>query len=119
MNHPPPEATAPHRPRALRRRRAARLIAEHAPETEAEGDFVEHPDGWYWAAPDGRQQFGPFETLSLARADRDRANDESVNLPAAEREAEAALGVEQAVRADGGTAPDDDEEPARGSKDRA
>ena len=22
---------------------------------------VEHPDGWYWVAPDGHQQFGPFE----------------------------------------------------------
>jgi len=29
------------------------------------------PDGYYWVAPDGKQEIGPFETLSEAMADMD------------------------------------------------
>lgn len=32
---------------------------------------VEHPDGWYWIALDGRQQFGPYETVEAVLADMD------------------------------------------------
>ena len=35
---------------------------------------VEHPDGWYWVAPDGRQQFGPFESLEGVLSDMDIAD---------------------------------------------
>ena len=35
---------------------------------------VEHPDGWYWVAPDGHQQFGPFESMEAVLADRDIAD---------------------------------------------
>jgi hypothetical protein len=27
------------------------------------------PDGYYWTAPDGKNDFGPFESLALAIAD--------------------------------------------------
>ncbi len=27
------------------------------------GEIVSRPDGYHWIAPDGRQEFGPFETL--------------------------------------------------------
>jgi hypothetical protein len=37
----------------------------------ADDGLVEHPDGWYWTAADGRQQFGPFGSADRARADRD------------------------------------------------
>lgn len=58
---------------------------------------VVHPDGWYWIAPDGVQQFGPFETAALARNDRDRLSVEGVNPQETEREAECSLGVADAV----------------------
>lgn len=93
----------------LRRRGPARSIAEHAADSGVDEGFVEHPDGWYWVAPDGRQQFGPFETCSLARADRDRVSEESVNEAEAEREAERELGVEDAVRDDVAPPRDGDE----------
>ena len=32
---------------------------------------VEHPDGWYWVAPDGHQQFGPFDSVEAVLADMD------------------------------------------------
>jgi hypothetical protein len=91
-----PRATR--RVKPLQRRGPARCIPEHAAEAQADAALVEHPDGWYWAAPDGRQQFGPFESPALARADRDRAGEESVNEAEAEREAEQELGVADAVR---------------------
>ena len=30
--------------------------------------IVLRPDGFYWQAPERKQEFGPFETLELARA---------------------------------------------------
>jgi hypothetical protein len=74
------------------------VIPEDAPASD-EG-LVEHPDGWYWVAADGRQQFGPFASLLLARADRDRASEEAVDEAETEREAEQDLGVYDAIHAD-------------------
>lgn len=85
------------RPPPRRRVGAAHAIAEHAPQAADDAGLVAHPDGWYWVAPDGLQQFGPFETASLARLDRDRPSEESVDESAAEREAEVDLGVADAV----------------------
>jgi hypothetical protein len=56
------------------------------PEDEGVGCF-EHPDGWYWTAPDGQQQFGPFDTLADARLDRERGSIEAVDEAEIEREA--------------------------------
>lgn len=99
----PPEATSgpkgpAQRVKPLRRRGAARSIQEHAPELAGAFDLLDHPDGWYWVAANGRQQFGPFETAEMARADRDRVSEESVNEAETEREAEQELGIDDAVR---------------------
>lgn len=51
--------------------------------------IVEHPDGWYWIAPDGRQQIGPFESMEAVVADMDRRDagpDTGQTLEEAERE---------------------------------
>lgn len=90
------------------------MIAEGAPEAPAGSGLIEHPDGWYWAAPDGRQQFGPFETASLARADRDRASDESVNEAETERESEQELQVDEAIREERDATPVDSDSAATG-----
>jgi hypothetical protein len=37
---------------------------------------VEHPDGWYWIAPDGHQQFGPFDSMEAVLADMDTRDGE-------------------------------------------
>ncbi|HEY8710275.1 MAG TPA: hypothetical protein VIM34_20040 [Burkholderiaceae bacterium] len=39
---------------------------------------VERPDGYYWQAPDGHQEFGPFESYELAQTDRDAVGDEAL-----------------------------------------
>ena len=59
-----------HRPKPRRRVGAAAVIEEQGPSPPGDG-LVERPDGWYWLAPDGRQQFGPFESAEAAIADRD------------------------------------------------
>ena len=38
------------------------------------------PDGYYWQAPDGHQEFGPFESLELAQADMASGDDDTEPL---------------------------------------
>lgn len=80
-----------HRPKSLRRRGAARVI-EEVPASGSEPAILGRPDGFYWATPEGRQEFGPFDTVELARADRDRFDE---HAPAAEslQEAEDEIGI--------------------------
>lgn len=73
-----------HRPKPGRRVGAAAVIPEQ-PASAGEDRLVEHPDGWYWVAPGGRQEFGPFESAEAARADRD-APDPASALAEAEDE---------------------------------
>lgn len=61
------------------------------PDTEG---LVQHPDGWYWLAPDGKDQFGPFDTAEEARADMlAAADDEGVEPGETLQEAEDELGI--------------------------
>lgn len=55
--------------------------------------IVVHPDGWYWMAPGGHQQFGPFESYELARADRDAGDEESLVPGETLQEAEDEIGI--------------------------
>jgi len=45
------------------------------------GEIVARPDGYHWIAVNGRQEFGPFETLELAQSFRD-GYDEGAPAPA-------------------------------------
>jgi hypothetical protein len=58
--------------------------------------IVHHPDGYYWTAPDGRKQFGPFTSYEDAFADMHSL-----------REAEAEIGIADWIDPDTG-------EPAEG-----
>lgn len=85
LQHPKP--ARPLRP--LRRLGAAAVIEEHRADG-AEPGVVLHPDGWYWVARDGQQQFGPFPSAEAARADRERdEQDPALDLA----EAEDAIGI--------------------------
>ncbi len=93
------------RRKVLRRRGAARVIEEGLPAGAADSDrpeFIEHPDGWYWLAPDGRQQFGPFESHDLARVDRDRYSEEAPAEGETLREAESEIGIADWIDAETG-----------------
>ncbi len=57
------------------------------------GEIVARPDGYHWIPPDGKQEFGPFETLEQAQAYRD-ASDDGAPAPAETlQEAEGELGI--------------------------
>ncbi len=97
------------RSKTLRRRPvgAAAVIDETRNSLEGVAPIVEHPDGFYWVAPGGRQQFGPFASAEQARADRDLANEEAPAPGASLREAEDEIGISDWIDPDTG-------EPAEG-----
>jgi hypothetical protein len=72
---------------------SAAAIAAHEADSDALVPIVERPDGFYWVAPDGRQQFGPFATLEEARADRDRGDEEGPQVGETLQEAESEIGL--------------------------
>jgi hypothetical protein len=94
--------TPTHRPKPLRRRGAARVIPETSAADADEAGFAERPDGWYWSAPDGQQEFGPFADRQAARADRDRYNEEAPSEGETVQEAEREIGVADWIDAETG-----------------
>lgn len=82
-------------PPPLRRRGAARVIPEASAGTPADdrSALVEHPDGWYWVAADGHQQFGPFATPSLALQDRNVDDEQALSEGETIQEAEREIGI--------------------------
>jgi hypothetical protein len=97
------------RPKPLPRRGAARVIEEAVGADSVANDpgVVERPDGWYWAAPDGQQEFGPFDDRTSARADRDRYSEEAISEGETVQEAEREIGIADWIDAETG-------EPAEG-----
>lgn len=66
------------------------------------GAVVQHPDGYYWLARDGSQQFGPFESLAQALADMNAAAEEALEPGETLEEVEQELGVADWVDPDTG-----------------
>lgn len=65
--------------------------------------LVQHPDGWYWIAPDGRQEFGPFDTAEEALADMNApVDDDAIEPGETLQEAEQELGLSDWVDPDTG-----------------
>lgn len=71
------------------------------------GEIIERPDGYYWQAPDGRAEVGPFESYETAQADRDAVGDERPDSSETLREAEGDIGINEWIDAETG-------EPAEG-----
>lgn len=74
------------------------------PESDA---VVMHPDGFYWVAPDGHQQFGPFATAADALADMIDNSDEGIEPCETLQEAERDLGIADWVDPDTGEPAED------------
>lgn len=51
------------------------------------------PDGYYWQAPDGRQEFGPFDSVELALADMEAFDEEESGPGETLQEAENEIGI--------------------------
>nr|WP_326530800.1 hypothetical protein [Rhodoferax sp.] len=66
------------------------------------GQIVHRPDGYHWQAPDGKQEFGPFESLEMALADMQSAAEECSEPGETLQEAEDELGVADWIDPDTG-----------------
>lgn len=88
----------PRAARPLKGRGAERAIPETPPSERDDADgLLNLPDGWYWEAPDGHQQFGPFDSAELARADRARGSVESADDESAVRDMERVAGIAESA----------------------
>ncbi len=72
---------------------AERELASAQEEDTNPGEIVYRPDGYHWVAPDGRQEFGPFETREEALADRDASEDDGPSPGETLQEAEDEIGM--------------------------
>jgi hypothetical protein len=71
---------------------AAAVIPEGSA-SSVRAPIIERPDGYYWIGADGRQEFGPFDSIEAARADRD-SGDEGAPAPGETlQEAELEIGI--------------------------
>ncbi len=59
------------------------------------GEIVARPDGYHWTAPDGTQEFGPFETLEQAQNFRNTFDDNAPAPTETLQEAEDEIGIAQ------------------------
>ena len=71
-------------------------MPEEVMEPEADNGrdrIVVRPDGYHWLTPDGKQEFGPFETVELAREDMDAADERALAPAITLSEAEREIGI--------------------------
>lgn len=88
-DRPPHPPSKPHRGV-----RGIDAVIEPSPaDPEEVSPITNRADGYYWLAPDGRQEFGPFESYELARADRDGFDDAAWSPGETLREAEDEIGM--------------------------
>lgn len=73
--------------------RAGIRTSTPSPALQDRASIVSHPDGYYWIATDGHQEFGPFETYEAARLDRDAFVDAAWEPGETLREAESEMGI--------------------------
>jgi hypothetical protein len=68
-------------------------VAESEAADRRAESIMTRPDGYYWRTLDGKQEFGPFETLELARADMLAADEDSPVPGESLQEAESEIGI--------------------------
>ncbi len=69
--------------------------------------LVNHPDGHYWIAIDGHQQFGPFDSIEAALADMEVEENDFDAAPPSLEEVEEALGIASWIDPEPGSPTDD------------
>ncbi len=68
-------------------------LSEAVEPAEETGRIVARPDGYHWLAQDGKQEFGPFETLEQAQQDMDAADGGELEPTLSLQEAEREIGI--------------------------
>jgi len=89
----------------LRRKGSARVIEEQPARAifaQPDSSLYVRPNGWYWAGVDGHQDFGPFGSRAMARADRDRFDEQGLDEVETVQEAESEIGMADWIDAETG-----------------
>jgi hypothetical protein len=76
--------------------------AEDEAAADVDPRVVSHPDGWYWQSADGRQEFGPFDTVEEAIASMERDAEDGIEPGETLLEAEQELGLADWIDPDTG-----------------
>ncbi len=84
-----------------------RAVSGRPDSTPGREQVMSRPDGYYWRTLDGRQEFGPFDSLDLALTDLESADDETLGPGETLQEAEDEIGISDWIDPDTG-------EPAEG-----
>jgi len=71
-------------------------------ETDETASIMVRPDGYYWQAPDGKQEFGPFASVELALADMAEADGDAPEPGETLQEAEDEIGIADWIDPDTG-----------------
>lgn len=87
---------------SLTERQTAAMKAVPQAEEALEEQILKRPDGYYWLAPDGRQEVGPFRTYEEALADAQAASGEAPEPGESLDEAESELGIAEWIDPDTG-----------------
>ena len=91
----------------MKRKREPEPRDEAAPaDDQPAGRVVERPDGFYWQAKEGGEEYGPFETRAEAEADL-LSDGEPVADVDAVHEAESALGISEWIDPESGEPAED------------
>lgn len=71
-------------------------MSQVIPQTPPDFDLtrvIERPDGFYWQAKEGSEEFGPFPTLLAAVQDMQRQDESALEPGETPEEAEAEIGI--------------------------
>jgi len=82
------------------RRAGARAGADRSAAETSSDRVVARPDGYYWVADDGQQEFGPYPTAAQALAAASEAADTATEEEEALQQAEADIGVAERLDRD-------------------
>ena len=68
-------------------------VVDPEPQERHAEPIMARSDGYYWRTPDGKQEFGPYDTLAEAQADMEAADEESPVPGESLEEAESEIGI--------------------------
>lgn len=74
-------------------KKSASMKAEPEVDAGNMAQIMARPDGYYWRAPDGKQEFGPFASVEDALADMQSSDEDSPVPGETLQEAESELGI--------------------------
>jgi hypothetical protein len=105
--------TTPHSRTTLQRQSPRSPLTSTPPVSPVENEppegaakVIERPDGFHWIDEEGRQEFGPFETLEAATASMEAADEAAIEQAEQVEEVERALDLDTRIDTEGTDEPE-------------